>query len=230
MDSEICPISTLEMIFKSHPIWPRMKEMLPHGSQWPMDPLDKVLCQVNIKEALSFGNHKVASKNLTLWKAMNIQDQHTIDKYGRIIDKKWLTHDQSHKWGSNTSVNNRIMKEFLMPCIYGSCLQRLINWMVTARRKFPSKRIMAGKIDFISAFHRYHLAAQMAIQCCTQLPVKELLLLYLHLTFGGCPCLNEWGAFSEPICDLVVQFYSMIPRTLPHFIHQPKTLSHHQKL
>jgi hypothetical protein len=53
---------------------------------------------------------------------MNIQDQHTINKYGRIIDKKQLTHDQSHKWGSNTSVSNRILEEFLMPCICGSCL------------------------------------------------------------------------------------------------------------
>jgi hypothetical protein len=115
-----------------------------------------------------------------------------------------MTHPQKEpQLGSNTSVNNdRILEEFLVQCIYGSCLQRLINWTVTDRRKFLSRRIMAGKIDFKSAFCRCHLAAKMAIQCRTWLPVKELILLYLRLTFGGCPCPNKWGALSESISNL----------------------------
>ncbi|KAL3811131.1 hypothetical protein ACHAXA_005942 [Cyclostephanos tholiformis] len=73
---------------------------------------------------------------------------------------------------------------------------------ITARRKYPGRRIFASKIDFKSAFRRCNLSAATAIQCCTQLPAMDLILLYLRLTFGGCPCPNEWGAFSEPICDL----------------------------
>jgi hypothetical protein len=58
---------------------------------------------------------------------------------GKIIDKERLTQDQSYKWGSGTSVNSRIMKEFLMPCVYGTCLKQLINWTIATRRKYPSR-------------------------------------------------------------------------------------------
>ncbi len=61
---------------------------------------------------------------------------------------------------------------------------------------------MASKIDFKSAFRRCNVSAATAIQCCTQLPTKRLILLYLRLTFGGCPCPNKWGIFSKPICNL----------------------------
>jgi hypothetical protein len=89
-----------------------------------------------------------------------------------------------------------------MPCIYGACLKRLVNWAVAARRKHPNKQIMASKINFKSAFRHCDLSAATAIQCCTQLPFEDLVLLYLCLTFGGSPCPNEWGVFSEPICNL----------------------------
>jgi hypothetical protein len=121
---------------------------------------------------------------------------------GKTFDKDRLTHDQSYKWGSGTSVNSRIMKGFLMPCVYVTCLKRLINWTVTARRKYPNRQIMASKINFKSAFQRCNLSAATAIQCSTQLPAKDLTLLYLCLTFGVSPCLNKWGAFLEPICNL----------------------------
>ena len=61
---------------------------------------------------------------------------------------------------------------------------------------------MANKIDYKSVFWKCHLSAATAIQCCTQLPTQELILLYLWLTFGGCPCPNKWGVFSEPTCNL----------------------------
>ena len=44
---------------------------------------------------------------------MNIQKQNTIDKYGRIIKKNCLTHNQSYKWLSGTSVNSRVITEEL---------------------------------------------------------------------------------------------------------------------
>jgi hypothetical protein len=99
-------------------------------------------------------------------------------------------------------VNSRTIKELLMPCVYGTCLRRLINWIVAARRKHPNRQIMASMINFKSAFQWCTLSAVTAIQCCTQLPANNLILLYLCLTFGGSPCPNEWGVFLEPICDL----------------------------
>jgi hypothetical protein len=47
-----------------------------------------------------------------LFTPMNIQNQNTINKTGKIIDKERLTHNQSYKWGSGTSVNSRTMKDF----------------------------------------------------------------------------------------------------------------------
>jgi hypothetical protein len=126
-----------------------------------------------------------------LFAPMNIQHQNTIDETEKIINKERLTHDQSSKWSRlETSVNSRIAKELLMPCMYSTCLRRLINWTIAARRKYPGRRIIANKIDYKSAFQRCHLSAVTAIQCCAQLPTQELILLYLQLTFGGCPCPN----------------------------------------
>jgi hypothetical protein len=47
---------------------------------------------------------------------MNIMEQNTIDKFGRIIQKDRLTHDQSWKWSSGTSVNSCIQKDLLQAC------------------------------------------------------------------------------------------------------------------
>jgi hypothetical protein len=44
---------------------------------------------------------------------MNIMAQNTINELGRIVPKDRLTHDQSWKWSSGTSVNSRIKKELL---------------------------------------------------------------------------------------------------------------------
>ena len=110
---------------------------------------------------------------------MNIQRQDTIDEFGRIIPKDRLTHDQSYKWKSGTSVNSRA---------------------VAARRKYPNRRIL----DYKSAYRRCHLHGETAIQTCTQLPDLELAIVTLRLTFGGAPGLYEWRVISESICDLAI--------------------------
>jgi hypothetical protein len=72
---------------------------------------------------------------------------------GKIIDKERLTHNQSYKWSElGASVNSRIVKELLMLCMHGTCLRRLINWTIAARRKYPGHLTMACKIDFKLAF------------------------------------------------------------------------------
>ncbi len=167
MGSEFRKIPTIEPLFWHHPIWPRMKKILTYGLHWPLENLPEDLRIADVHEAIEFGNHKGATKNpnlltelakkdmkygycipLPLQKAklipnllfapMNIQHQNTIDEMGKTIDKERLTHDQSYKWsGSRTSVNSSIVKELLMPCMYGTCLRRLINWTVATRRKYP---------------------------------------------------------------------------------------------
>ena len=123
---------------------------------------------------------------------MNITNQNTIDEHGRVVGKDRLTHDQSYKWSSETSVNSRVVKEELLPCKFGACIKRVVNWAVAARRKYPDRRILASKIDYKSAYRRCHLNARTAVQTCTQLPGKDLAVLFLRLTFGGAPGPYSW--------------------------------------
>ena len=233
--SEFKATEILEPIFSRHPNWNRMKLILQNGSCWPMEDLPLQEKSNDLQEALAFGNHKGATSNPevlrdlvkkdvtfgyglvlpldkldrvpgALLAPMNIMRQNTIDEHGRTIEKDRLTHDQSYKWGSGTSVNSRVNKDLLLPCKFGACLKRLMNWTVAARIKYPNKRILASKIDYKSAYRRCHLNAKVAVQTCTQLPEENLAIMALRLTFGGCACPFEWGAISESICDLAMAF------------------------
>jgi hypothetical protein len=75
---------------------------------------------------------------------LNIAPQHTIDKFGNIIDKD--------------SVNSRVIDKSLKRVVFVHCIRRIINWAITARRKYPNCRIYCSKIDYKSAFRRMHLA------------------------------------------------------------------------
>ncbi len=134
--SEFWDVNILAKIFGQHPNWLWMSQILTNGSEWPLEPLDKKRRLKDVDKALAFGNHKGASlqpdllmklvtkdfifgyclplplgiaKNIPgiLLDLMNIQKQNTIDKHGRVIGKDRLTHDQSFKWSSGTSVNNQ---------------------------------------------------------------------------------------------------------------------------
>ena len=134
----------------------------------------------DINEALEFGNHKGAKTNPGVLKdlinkdvthgyglvlpldklkripgallaPMNIMKQNSIDECGRIVEKDRLTHDQSYKWKSGSSVNSRINKEYLLPCKFGACLKRLMNWAVAARKKIQTKESLPPKL--ISSRH-----------------------------------------------------------------------------
>ncbi len=230
--SEFQKADVLEPLFHLHPKWERFKNLLNNGSVWPLAEISKEERVKDVEETLTFGNHKGATKQPDLLKLLinddvihgfalplpldriariqgilltplNIQAQNTINDTGRIVPKDRLTHDQSYKWSySGTSVNSRVDKGGLLPCVYGGAIRRLVNWAVAARNKYPTTRIYTTKIDFKAAYHRLHLHHQTAVQGCTQIPDLELGLLPLRFTFGGAPCPYEWGVISETICDL----------------------------
>ena len=154
--SEFRPTQSLKSIFKWHPNWKRMRSIMENGSTWPLEDLSVSNRRKGLEETLAFGNHKGAKSNPKLLKElvekdvcfgydlvlplenlkdipgallapMNIMKQDTIDEHGRIIEKDRLTHDQSYKWGSGTSVNSRVDKDSLLPCKFGACLKRLMN-------------------------------------------------------------------------------------------------------
>ncbi len=105
---------------------------------------------------------------------LNIQAQWTINKFGEIVAKDRLTHNQSFKWEtSRTSINSCCDPSTLQKCMFGKCLLRLINWIVAACWKYPNCKIFAKKDHFKSAYHRCHLHWLTASKTVTQ--IKELL-------------------------------------------------------
>ena len=103
-----------------------MRNILENGSAWSLGELEEGNRATDMKEALSFGNHKGAMRNPiflskliekdvvhgyglviplskidqipgVLLAPMNIMTQNTIDEHERIFEKDRLTHDQSYK-------------------------------------------------------------------------------------------------------------------------------------
>jgi hypothetical protein len=194
--SEFKPHQVLRQFFLHHPLWERMESILVNGSQWPLKEISKEDRVADLREALTFGNHKGASSKPELlqelisgnakhgyglvlpWNKidriphaciapMNIMHQFTLDASGNIINKEHLTHNQSFPWKSGSSVNQRVEKEKLQQYMYGRCLTRLLCWILKVRRQFPRKHILLQKIDIKSAYWRCHLNSAMAVQTIT---------------------------------------------------------------
>ncbi len=229
--SEFRPLQKLRKIFKHHPLWAQMEQLLINRLEWSLSDLSKSDRIADIIEALAFGNHKGASQKPVLLKKlisdnihygyglvipwekisrlpnacvapMNIMKQFTLDTGSRIVDKEHLTHDQSFKWQSGLLVNRRVKKESLQHCMYERCLMQLLCWIVAPRKKFPQAPIALQKIDIKSAYRRCHQNATAAIQTITQLPNNELGIIMLCLIFGGTPCPFEWNILAESISNL----------------------------
>eukprot|EP00957_Ditylum_brightwellii_P210893 15365526-Ditylum_brightwellii.AAC.1 len=100
------------------------------------------------------------------------------------------------------SINSRVEKGKLLPCMFGYCILFLLNWAVTAQRTYPSTPILASKIGYKSVYKRKHINTRVAMQTCTQLPEEDIVIIALCLTFGGSHGPYKWGVLSKSICDL----------------------------
>jgi hypothetical protein len=229
--SEFRDTSTLKHLFSNHPLWERLNSQLSNGSIFPLENLDFKKRKIDLIEGLEYGNHKGVSNDVDLFQKMmnndvihgyslvlprdklieiegallapmNIADQNGINERGEIVAKKRLTHNQSYKFSSGTSVNSRVIKEELQDCMYGSCLFRVIHEILNMRLLHPNKRILLQKIDWKAAYRRSHLNWKTAIQTITQSVELNLAFLSLRLTFGGAPNPNFWGEISESTTDL----------------------------
>jgi hypothetical protein len=112
-----------------------------------------------------------------------------------------MTHDQSFKWSSRTSVNSWVKAEELLPRMFGARIKRIVNWTITTQQLFPNVPVLASKINFKSAFQGLHLNAATAVQTCTQIVDIGILLMLLWLSFRGKPHLYKWGINSDMICN-----------------------------
>ena len=68
------------------------------------------------------------------------------------------------------------------------------------RSKWPTKRILIGKIDLDAAYCRIHAITTTASTCIAI--VNELSFLCLRLPFGTTLALEEYATFSEAAIDL----------------------------
>ena len=228
--SEFRSVDHLQRVFQHHPLWPQFKSILTFGMIFPLEenPLSSRVS--DLESALSFGNHKGVSQNPEVFRKlvyedvhhgysiiiplhkikeipgallcpMNVIAQHTISEHGEIIDKRRACHDLSFRFQpSNSSVNSRVKTDQLPSCLFGHCLMRLINYIVTLRLHFPDRPIVLQKTDWKSAYRRAHLHWSIALQCCSRF--DDFAFIPLRAIFGGSPCPSMWSIISESTADL----------------------------
>jgi hypothetical protein len=122
--SEFKPVCILAPILKHHKCWSRLKEMLSNGSTFSLEEHDKDLRKDDLEQALEYGNHKSADKNIDIlschvkneiekgWivpllpeytkllrnlmiSPMGVVSQSTINDRGEIIPPNRVTHNIS---------------------------------------------------------------------------------------------------------------------------------------
>jgi hypothetical protein len=133
---------------------------------------------------------------------MGLVEQATINERGEIVDKLRVTHDQSFNpvKGTRRSVNDRVQRDLLTPCMFGRALLRHIHQIVALRNRHPTEIILQSKVDWKSAYRRLHNAPATAV--AAMVLVGNFLLVALRLTFGGAPNPSRWSDLSEIACDL----------------------------
>ena len=233
--SEFKSVEDLAELLHRHPRWDALKEKLEKGCEFPVEDLSEELRQLDLEAALKRGNHKSAEKHAAhLEKAMSkeikkgwnlllleedamkipdlelapmgVAEQLGVSETGEFIEKLRITHDLSFPAAfSNQSVNSRVNKDELEPCMFGHALQRLIHHIVVLRKRHPDKRIWLRKEDFKSAYRRMHLRARTAKRTGVKIVIDGItyILISLRLPFGGSPCPNDFCTFSDIVVDCV---------------------------
>ncbi len=97
---------------------------------------------------------------------LSLVEQDTINEHGKIIPKWHLIHDQSFNIIKVThrSVNDCLITDDLTPCHYGKALLWHIHTIIGLRQWHPNLWILQSKVDWKSAYHQLHYAANTAIQ------------------------------------------------------------------
>lgn len=93
---------------------------------------------------------------------------------GEIVGKKRLTHNQSKKFGSDKSVNSRVIKAKLQACMYGHMLHKFIHYILATRARHPSAQILIQKVDYKSAYCCCYLNWCTSSQIVTQIMQMSL--------------------------------------------------------
>ena len=233
--SEFKSVEMLDRMMRLHPRWKQLRERLKYGSKWDLKKINNEDRLRDVEAAIERGNHKSAVINkeflaealakevkkgwmlvLPLEKAMNIPqlvmspmgvvEQLGISHTGDFVKKKRITHDLSFPGqASKTSVNSRVIKKNLEPCMFGYTMLRIIHWILHLRRIHPFKKIWIRKEDAKSAYRRMHLHVDTVLKTGVQIEMEntKYLLLSLRLPFGGSPCPSEFCLLSDLLTDTI---------------------------
>ncbi len=171
----------LEKLLHDHPHWKHLKKILLQGATFPLIPISDIDRQRDLIYHLNRGNHKSAINNqhtldklieeditrgfalplpIQLYKLLpnasiaplGCQEQETINKHGEKIPKFRMTHNQSFLGPSGLSVNLRVDKTQLPPCMYSFVLSRILHYIADLRRRHPLKKIFLCKFDLDAAY------------------------------------------------------------------------------
>ena len=92
---------------------------------------------------------------------------------GNFQWKHRVTHELSFPGEfSGKSVNSRVDKALLEPCMFSFVFSRIIHYIVALRIKYPHMRIWIRKEDIKSAFRRLHLDASTAFKSATRVKIE----------------------------------------------------------
>ena len=137
---------------------------------------------------------------------MGVAEQLGVTASGDFEPKLRVTHDLSFPGAySNESINSRVLKDQLEPCMFGHAFIRIIHYIVKTRSRHPDKKIWIRKEDLKSAYRRMHVNAKTSLKSAIRMKVDEAWFIFisLRLPFGGAPCPNDFCLLSDIITDTI---------------------------
>jgi hypothetical protein len=90
--------------------------------------------------------------------ALGIATQFAISSEEEFIDNERACHDHTFVGLSGRSLNKRVDKDLLEPCMYGHCLQCIITFIAHLCWLHPDTPILMSKMDLDAAYHHIHAA------------------------------------------------------------------------
>ena len=114
---------------------------------------------------------------------IGIARQWTMDEHGNRIIKNRTAHDLSNPMASGHSWNSLVDKELLDPCLFGSCLIRVLHRIHDIRFRHPTANILLSKIDLDAAFRRLHVCFHHAVLSMTI--IDDIGYFLSRLPFGS---------------------------------------------
>ncbi|KAL7550132.1 hypothetical protein ACHAWF_013372 [Thalassiosira exigua] len=100
---------------------------------------------------------------------LGLQLQITIDKNGKKIPKKLVTHDLSNQRRQDLSMNHWIDEDLLPETKYGFALLRFLHLLHHLCHRHPNRRILMCKSAIQKAYRRLHVTPDIADKCMTAL-------------------------------------------------------------